>query len=264
MNEVSIRIDRKSYASPPTLAIEGLHIEVSASEFVAILGPSGAGKSTLLNLLSRLDQDYEGSIVFDPDVHAKGADAKLAFVFQEPRLMPWLTAQQNITLVLDESASSVAAARALLADVELQGFEDAYPGQLSGGMQRRVALARAFAIEPSVLLLDEPFASLDAPGAQRLRELLMKLWERLKPTVIMVTHDLSEAISLADRLVFLSARPAKVVHAEPITLARPRDLRGDEVRALHAGLLDAQPELLAGVEGAIVQPSNVEHGVSDG
>lgn len=248
MSQIRIHIARKAFDSPPTMAIEGLDLSIASSEFVAILGPSGAGKSTLLNLLSHLDDDYEGSIDFEPDVFANRGPTKLAFVFQSPRLMPWLTALENVTLVLGDSHESDDRARQLLRDVELIGFEDAYPGQLSGGMQRRVALARAFAVEPSVLLLDEPFASLDAPGAARLRELLMKLWERLRPTVVLVTHDLAEAITLADRVVFFSKRPARVVHEEGVSIARPRSNHPDAIATLQSTWLAQHPELLSGIE----------------
>ena len=248
MSRVTIQIANKSYKTPPTIAIKNLELTVEASEFVAILGPSGAGKSTLLNLISRLDEDFSGSITFSPDIDLITGKTALGFVFQEPRLMPWLTATENVSLVLDNSSESQRRAKDLLYDVELKGFEDAYPNQLSGGMQRRVAMARAFAIEPAVLLLDEPFASLDAPGAQRLRKLLLKLCERLNPTVILVTHDLNEAIALADRLVFLSKRPARVMYEKTISLEHPRHPQGTEVRALYTQLLAAYPELLSGIE----------------
>ena len=247
VSRVTIQIANKSYKTPPTVAIRNLELTVKASEFVAILGPSGAGKSTLLNLISRLDEDFSGSITFSPDINLITGKTSLGFVFQEPRLMPWLTAIENVSLVLDNSPESQRRARELLHDVELKGFEDAYPNQLSGGMQRRVAMARAFAIEPAVLLLDEPFASLDAPGAQRLRELLLKLCERLSPTVVLVTHDLNEAIALADRLVFLSERPARVMCEETISLQHPRHPQGTGVRALYTQLLTAHPDLLSGM-----------------
>ena len=248
VSRVTIQIANKSYKTPPTVVIKNLELTVETSEFVAILGPSGAGKSTLLNLISRLDEDFSGSITFSPDINFITGKTALGSVFQEPRLMPWLTAIENVLLVLDNSSESQRRARDLLHDVELKGFEDAYPSQLSGGMQRRVAMARAFAIEPAVLLLDEPFASLDAPGAQRLRELLLKLCERLNPTVILVTHDLNEAIALADRLVFFSKRPAHMMHEETISLRHPRHPQGTEVRALYTQLLSARPDLLSGID----------------
>ena len=136
--------------------------------------------------------------------------------------MPWLSALDNVRLVLPPDSTSTATAREVLHEVGLEGFEDAYPGQLSGGMQRRVALARAFGVNPALLLMDEPFGSLDEPLAWRLREHLQALWRRRRSMVLFVTHDLQEALSLADRVLFLSARPARVVFEQAVELPRPR------------------------------------------
>ena len=242
---IRIAIERKAFESPPAVALQGLALTVGPGEFVAIVGPSGAGKTTLLNIVAGLDRRYEGDVV-----HAGGEngtrDPRIAYVFQAPRLMPWLTALENVRLVLPREAGSVEAAREILVKVGLEGYEDAYPGQLSGGMRRRVALARAFSVKPALLLMDEPFASLDDPLAWRLRGGLHALWSRHRPTVLFVTHDLTEALSLADRVLFLSPRPGRVVWEQPVELPRPRERDDPGVERLRAELLARHPELLAG------------------
>jgi len=165
--------------------------------------------------------------------------------------MPWLTVLQNVELVLRDDPQGSQRARALLQAMELGEVLDAYPGRLSGGMQRRVALARAFVIEPRLLLMDEPFVSLDAPTANRLRAMLVDIWRQRRTTVLFVTHDLREALALGDRVFFLSASPAQVVLDLPIALPRPRTPADPEVQALQQDLLRRHPELLAGgVNGA--------------
>ena len=240
-----IAIERKAFESPPTVALDGLRFTVEPGEFVAIVGPSGAGKSTLLNIVAGLDRRYEGAVTC---TNGAGDDqeGRVGFVFQAPRLMPWLTALENVCLVLPREVGSTEAARGILHEVGLQEFEDAYPGQLSGGMQRRVALARAFSVKPPLLLMDEPFASLDEPLAWRLRSGLHDLWRRHRPTVLFVTHDLIEALSLADRVVFLSPRPGRVVWEQPVELPRPRGRDDPGVEHLRAELFARHPELLAG------------------
>ncbi len=160
--------------------------------------------------------------------------------------MPWLSVMDNLLLVTEPGDAARSRALDLLRAVDLQDVESAWPNQLSGGMQRRVALARAFAAQPEVLLMDEPFISLEAPTADRLREKLVHLWQRNRPTIIFVTHNLREALALADRVVFLSARPARVVMELPLDLPRPRHLEDPAVGALRQRLLDEHPELLAG------------------
>jgi NitT/TauT family transport system ATP-binding protein len=165
--------------------------------------------------------------------------------------MPWLTVLDNVRLVLDNDPAATARARELLTAMELGEVLDAYPNRLSGGMQRRVALARAFATEPQLLLMDEPFVSLDAPTANRLRDMLMELWRSRGTTVLFVTHDLREALALGDRVLFMSASPGRVVLELPVDLPRPRRRDDPEVIALQQRLLAAHPHLLEGrVEGS--------------
>ena len=260
---IRIAVERKAFESPPAVALEGLALTVDPGEFVAIVGPSGAGKSTLLNIVAGLDRRYEGDVVCTSTTNGTD-DPRVAYVFQTPRLMPWLTALDNVRLVLSREPASDGAARAILVEVGLEGFEDAYPGQLSGGMQRRVALARAFSVEPSLLLMDEPFASLDEPLAWRLRGGLHELWRRHRPTVLFVTHDLTEALSLADRAIFLTPRPGRVVWEQPVELPRPRERGDPRVERLRAELLERHPELLAGRIGAASDDGEGESGVWGG
>ena len=265
-----IAIERKVFESPPTVALAGLKFTVAPGEFVAIVGPSGAGKSTFLHIVAGLDRRYEGEVTRTPGVddghgqlgddagEADGAhDHRTGFVFQAPRLMPWLSALDNVRLVLPRDAGSLQTAREILDDVGLRGFEDSYPGQLSGGMQRRVALARAFGVHPALLLMDEPFASLDEPLAWRLRGRLHALWRRRRPTVLFVTHDLKEALTLADRVLFLSPRPGRIVFDQPVELPHPRGRDDPAVERLRADLLARHPELLAGRTGRMA-PGPVE------
>ena len=200
--------------------------------------------------MAGLDRDFEGEVAGDASGDEAG-DRRIGYVFQTPRLMPWLTALENVRLVLPQGADGVDAARAILDEVGLGGFEDAYPGRLSGGMQRRVALARAFGVNPALLLMDEPFASLDEPLAWRLRGRLHALWRRRRSTVLFVTHDLKEALSLADRVLFLSSRPGRVVWEQPVGLPHPRERDDPEVEHLRTDLITRHPELLAGRVGEV-------------
>jgi len=189
---LSIHIQDKSFANGHC-ALRDFRLQAQPGEFVAIVGPSGAGKSTLLKIISGLDSAYAGQVQLP-------AQSQVGFMFQEPRLMPWLTVEQNLMLV--NKTLTGARLTEALNRVGLKDCATLYPGQLSGGMQRRVALVRAFSVSPQLLLMDEPFQSLDAPNAEQLRAYLLELWQATRPTVLFVTHNLSEALSLADRVVF--------------------------------------------------------------
>jgi NitT/TauT family transport system ATP-binding protein len=204
-------------------ALAGVSLSAPSRTFTAIVGPSGCGKSTLLHIAAGLDSQYSGQVILPPGATAKS----LAYVFQAPRLLPWLTSEQNVSFVLEERGQprqqAHAAARRALDMVGLTGFEDRFPGQLSGGMQQRVALARALATNPDVLLMDEPFGSLDEITARRLRAELLRLHEANPHTVLFVTHNVTEAAFLADRVVVMSARPGRIVADLPVDLSHPRD-----------------------------------------
>jgi NitT/TauT family transport system ATP-binding protein len=217
MNALCVRIDRKRFAlgGGSVTAIEGLSFDVAENDFVCILGPSGSGKTTTLNLIAGLDTEFSGEITRAEALRER----RLGYVFQTPRLLPWRSVMDNILLAAGESAANRAAAGELLKEVGLAGFEGAYPGQLSLGMQRRAALARAFAVEPGLLLMDEPFVSLDEATAARLRALLAELWRERPVTVLFVTHDSREAIQLGRRLLVLSASPARLIADLPVPLS---------------------------------------------
>jgi NitT/TauT family transport system ATP-binding protein len=251
MTSLVVRVGQKRYPGAARPALESLEMSAAAGEIVGIVGPSGCGKSTLLGIVSGLDRAFEGSVevdgrpihdVADPRV----ASVRLGMMFQASRLMPWLTVLDNLRLVLGRDPAATARARRLLHDVGLEDTADAYPGRLSGGMQRRVALARAFAVEPELLLLDEPLVSLDAPTASRLRRHLVELWQGTRPAVLYVTHELREALAVADRVLFLSPGPGRVVLELPVGLARPREPGDAAVGALHDRILRQHPEILAG------------------
>lgn len=218
MNALTIDIRRKQFRSrgkaPAHLALEGLRFSVQEREFVCLLGPSGCGKTTMLNLIAGLDQDYEGQIEI-----SRSPGRRLAYVFQTPRLLPWRTVLDNVRLAVGDDSASIDAARSLLSEVGLSRFENSFPGQISVGMQRRAALARAFAFRPGILLMDEPFVSLDEPSADKLRNLLARLWKEHPTTILFVTHDVREAIRLGDRLVILSRAPAKVARDVEVRLS---------------------------------------------
>ena len=199
------------------MALQDLHTSVAPSEFCVITGPSGCGKTTLLNIVAGLDRDFAGTLRFEP----ASRSPRIGYVFQSPRLLPWRTVRENIALALPRDFDR-AAVGALLDEIGLADAANAYPAQLSGGMARRAALARAFAIAPDLLLMDEPFLSLDAAAAESLRSLLLRLVAMRPATVLFVTHDLTEAVELADRIVVLSAAPGRVVAEMPIALPRER------------------------------------------
>ncbi|WP_372399180.1 ABC transporter ATP-binding protein [Azospirillum sp. HJ39] len=218
--------------------LHGLTIVAAAGEVVALVGPSGCGKTTALGIVAGLDRDYDGSVEVGPRLD--GSPVRLGYVFQEPRLLPWRTVRQNLTLVLPRPQRKGPAVDAILETLELSGCADRFPTQLSLGMARRVALARAFVVQPDLLLMDEPFVSLDELTALKLRALLAELLERRPATVLLVTHNLREALALADRLLLLAPSPGRVVADVPVEV--PRAARDDAtVEALRRNLL-SRPE----------------------
>jgi NitT/TauT family transport system ATP-binding protein len=226
---LAIHIARKEYpvvnGSRPLRVFEGFELTVEAGSLVAITGPSGCGKTTLLNIVARLDRDFEGRVSHGP------GPTRLAYAFQTPRLLPWRTVRDNVALALPAHHPGLSQLDKLLDRVGLAAVAAEYPDRLSLGMQRRVALARAFVIEPDILLMDEPFVSLDEPTAWDLRGLLLDLWSRRRATVLFVTHDRTEAVALATRLVVLSSPPARIIKDVAVSLS---DRRSSNLEAITA------------------------------
>jgi NitT/TauT family transport system ATP-binding protein len=244
MSRVDIDIRQKAYPARhgqgEHVAVKDLHLALAAGEFVCLVGQSGCGKTTLLNIVAGLDLKFDGKISVDG---GEGAP-RIGYVFQNPRLLPWRTVRENIELALPAGEAGADVGH-LLEAMGLAQWQGQYPQKLSGGMARRAALARAFAVRPTLLLMDEPFVSLDPPTARRLRQLLADVWQERPHTVLFVTHDLREAITLADRLVFLTGPPATVLREVAVDI--PRALRGDEaaVEAFRQRLAADYPSLRA-------------------
>jgi ABC-type nitrate/sulfonate/bicarbonate transport system ATPase subunit len=223
--QLELHIKQKSYRAATggrLQVLDQLSITLPKGEVAALVGPSGCGKTTLLRVVMGLDRDFEGVVSLP-------ANCRLGVVFQEPRLLPWWTVEQNIRLAAPQASPE--ALSALFAGLELAEHRRHYPSELSLGLARRVALARAFAIEPDLLILDEPFVSLDAPLAERLRAELVELVSRKPVTTLLVTHSMGEAIGLADRVLLLSASPARILADVPIE--HPRSARSaDEIAVI--------------------------------
>ena len=251
---LQVAINKKTYPNG-TCAIEGLKFDAYQGEFVAIVGPSGSGKTTLLNIIAGIDQEVDGSIILNgkQQLPLRDNQSDIGFMFQESRLMPWLTVKQNIQMVVNSQENDSAVSEPensyllqLLDRVGLSEFADNFPNQLSGGMKRRASLVRAFINHPPLLLMDEPFQSLDAPTANALRQILLELWKDTQPIVLFVTHTLREALALADRVIFLSGRPSRIIMEHSVNIPRPRKLEDDAINELHAQLLHEYPQLLSG------------------
>lgn len=210
-----------------TIAIDRVSFEVRRGEFVCLLGPSGCGKSTLLNAIAGFEPLYSGSVkVSNKAVTGPGPDRGM--VFQQPNLFPWKTVRSNVahgpSAIGKPRSEALASADALIRMVGLGRFANAYPHQLSGGMQQRVSIARALANKPEILLMDEPFGALDAQTRSTMQEHLLRLWTEMKATIVFVTHDIDEAILLADRVFVMSRGPGRILRTIEIGLPRPRSL----------------------------------------
>ncbi len=227
-DRLRIRVARKEFPAVgvqgANLVIEDLDVSIEPRSFVVVTGPSGCGKSTLLNIVAGLDTDFEGAIDLGNWVRRK------TFVFQTPRLLPWRTVYDNIALSLPEGDPRLANIAGLIERVGLTDKVNAYPERLSLGMQRRVALVRGFVQEPDLLLMDEPFVSLDDPTAQELRQLLIDLWHRVRTTVLFVTHDRTEAVMLATRILRLGGRAATRLDDFDVGLTRQQRRDSEAVR----------------------------------
>lgn len=243
MSKVTLRNVSKSFEE--LVAIKDLDLMVEDDELVCILGPSGCGKTTVLRLIAGLEQATEGEI-FENGRQVSEPGSDRGMVFQEFALFPWRTVQKNVEFGLELKGISrnerKEKAERYIDLVNLEGFEDSYPHELSGGMKQRVGIARALANEPDVLLMDEPFGSLDAQTRNIMQRELLRIWERAKITVIFVTHSVDEAVYLADRIVILTARPGTVKRIIPIELRRPRDRASEDFAKIRHEVLQELEE----------------------
>lgn len=227
-------------------ALAGIDLEIGGDEFLIILGPSGCGKSTLLNIIAGFDEATAGEIRLDGKaIRDPGPDRGV--VFQEYALFPWLTVTQNVEFGLRErrvpKAEREIRVRKQIASVGLSGFENRFPQELSGGMRQRVALARVLVNDPKILLMDEPFAALDAQTRTIMQTELLRVWSEERRTALFITHNIEEAVLLGDRVVVMTARPGRIKEIVPVNLPRPRDVTSAEfnqIRRYVASLLESE------------------------
>ena len=243
---IEIRGVHKEFAKGErrVVALQDIDLTVAEREFVAILGPSGCGKSTLLNMVAGFEQPTQGSVKVAGEEIVAPAPSR-GVVFQEPALFPWLTVMDNVVFGPKTRGQKAADYRAraaqIIEQIGLSGFEASYPAELSGGMRQRVGIARVLIMEPKVLLMDEPFGSLDAQTRTLMQELLLSLWERHQQTVLFITHDIEEAVLLADRVCVMTARPGRIKKSIEVRMPRPRSIESTtspEFNALRREVLD--------------------------
>jgi NitT/TauT family transport system ATP-binding protein len=237
INGLGKRFPARAGREPPPWIIQDLSFAVGAGELLTIVGPSGAGKSTLLYIIAQIDAASAGEIVFDGErtlaaeqkTLRPGLHRRVGYVTQDDNLLPWRTTVDNVLFPLEVQGGIEPAAREraqeLIAAVGLGGFENYYPHELSGGMRKRAALIRTLVYDPPMILMDEPFAAVDAQTRTQLQEDLLRLWSAKRKTIIFVTHDITEAIALGDRALVLSRRPARIAAEHAIPIPRPRNVR---------------------------------------
>jgi NitT/TauT family transport system ATP-binding protein len=231
-------------------AVKNVNLVIREGEFVAVVGPSGCGKSTLLNMIAGLDPATDGTASIDGRVLGNAVERDVGYLFQKDALLPWKTVLANVELALIfrkwPAEKRAPLAREWIARVGLAGFESYYPYQLSGGMRKRVSLAATFVYSPRILLMDEPFSALDVQTRNLMENELLELWQEHRKTVVFVTHDLEEAISLADRVIVLTANPGTVKREFAVDLGRPRNVNeirfDDRFRRIHMEIWDALKE----------------------
>jgi len=245
-----INIKKKSFINPHDKTsidvLKNINIKIKSKEFVCIVGPSGCGKTTLMNIIGGLidanDQKFKKEQL---DLKSNG---DFGYVFQTSRLLPWLTVKENIELVCEENEKYIDRIEFLLSEFDLHEFKNYYPKSISGGMRRKVSLARALIKEPQILLMDEPFVSLDQPTAESLYSVLIKYWQKNPITIILITHNLKEAILLGDRIIFFSKRPASVVYDHKIkSKTEGLSIDNNEIQKEYDQLKKKFPSLLKGL-----------------
>ena len=236
--------------------LEHVNLEVEEGEFACLVGPSGCGKTTLLNIIGGFLSATHGEVIVEGEsVH--GPDPRRIFIFQEGGVFPWLTVRDNIGFGVSHKLPERAQIIQRYVDmVNLTGFEKSYPRELSGGMRQRVEIARALAANSDVIYMDEPFGALDYFTRLKMRADLVRLWQQERKTILFVTHDIEEAIQLADRVVVFSRRPATIAKIVPVNLARPRDLNAPEYAHLRDEILAAMGMTLLGTEDFVKNEVN--------
>ena len=245
-----INIRKKSFINPHDKTsidvLKNINIKIKSKEFVCIVGPSGCGKTTLMNIIGGLiDAGDQNINKGQRDLKTNG---DFGYVFQTSRLLPWLTVKENIELVCEENEEYVERIESLLSDFDLNEFRNYYPKSISGGMRRKVSLARALIKKPQILLMDEPFVSLDQPTAENLYSLLINYWKKNPITIILITHNLKEAILLGDRIIFFSKRPASVVYDHKIkSKTEGLSIDNTEIQKEYDQLRKKFPSLLQGL-----------------
>jgi NitT/TauT family transport system ATP-binding protein len=277
---VSLREVRKTFAGGNVMALDEIDLEIQPREFVSLIGPSGCGKSTLLRIIGDLTPVTSGeAIVNGKSAHRARLDRDYGIVFQDAVLYDWRSVTRNITLPLElagwNRARRNARAREMIELVELVGFEDRHPWELSGGMQQRVSIARALSFSPALLLMDEPFGALDEMTRERLNSELLRIWQETESTIVFVTHSIAEAVFLSTRVVVLSPRPGRITEIVPVDLPQPRTFETREqprffelvtqVReALHGGSGHEAELRLAEAEAPLTAPSSGDAGSASG
>ena len=243
VENISKEFEQRDVRSP---ALESIHLEVEEKEFICVLGPSGCGKTTLLRIIAGLENPTSGTVLIDGEV-VTGPTSRTAMIFQDYSLFPWRTVLDNIAFGLEMKGIGEEERHKMAGHyldlIGLCGFGKNFPYELSGGMRQRVAVARALAIDPSVLLMDEPFGALDAQTRNMLQKQLLEIWDKTKKTVLFVTHSVDEAVFMSDRIVVLTSRPGTIKEVVTIDLPRPRDRTSQDfakVRRYVLGLIDEQ------------------------
>ena len=237
--KMTLVLNKVSRSFDGVAAVKDVHLKVEKGEIVGLLGTSGCGKSTLLRTISGLDTGYDGVIEINEKA-SKQVNEETGFIFQEPRLLPWLNVLENVMFGLEgKRAEKLDKANHILQSVGLAGKENLYPKELSGGMAQRVAIARSLVTSPEILLLDEPFSALDAFTKMQLQDFLLDVWKKYHTTMILVTHDIDEALYLCDRVVILRGQPGEVVEELKVEEARPRNRGSEQLAQLKTNILTA-------------------------